>query len=58
MSRFLCVYLHGVDCVADDTQHVETRHNGLRQVHVLCKGQGGVVSAACKKQKSQHKSFD
>lgn len=42
-----CVYLHGVDSVADDTQHVETRHNGLRQVHILCKGQGGVVSAAC-----------
>lgn len=41
----MCAYLHGVDGVSDDTQHVETGHDGLRQVHVLSKGQGGVVPA-------------
>lgn len=40
-------YLNLVDGVSDNTQHVKTRHDRLRQVHVLCKGQGGVVSSAC-----------
>ena len=48
------VYLHGVDCVSDDTQHVETRHDWLRQVHVVSEGQGGVVPAACRKHISCH----
>lgn len=40
-------YLHGVDGVSDDTQNIKTGHNGLRQVHVLSKGEGGVIPAAC-----------
>lgn len=39
-------YLHGIDGVSDDTQHVETRHDGLRQVHVLREGERRVVPAA------------
>lgn len=47
----MCVhaYLHRVDGVSDDTQNVKTGYDGLRQVHVLSKGQGGVVPAACEK---------
>lgn len=41
------LYLYRVNSVSDDTQHIETRHDGLRQVHVVSKGQGGVVPAAC-----------
>lgn len=36
-------YLNLVDGVSDNAQHIETRHDGFRQVHVLGKGQGGVV---------------
>lgn len=38
------LYLNLVDGVSDNTQHIKARHDGFRQVHVLCKGQGGVVS--------------
>lgn len=47
-SWALITYLHRVNSVTDDTQHVKTRHDGLRQVHVFSEGQGRVVPAACK----------
>lgn len=45
--RCVCIYLDGIDGVSNNTQHVKTRHDGLRQIHVLSKSQGGVISATC-----------
>lgn len=30
--------LYWVHCISDHTQHVKTRHDGLRQVHILREG--------------------
>lgn len=32
-----------VDGVPDNAQHIKSGHDGFCQVHVLCKGEGGVV---------------
>lgn len=38
MQVCVCVHLHGVDSIPDNTQHIKTGHDWLRQVNVLSKG--------------------
>lgn len=44
----LCVHLHRIYSVPDNTQHIKTGHDWLRQVHILSKSQRWVIPAACK----------
>lgn len=58
IKQSMCVHLHGIYSVPDNTQHIKTGHDWLRQVHILGKSQWWVIPPTCKETSTESEDND